>query len=211
MVDQLSLYNGALRVLKERKLASLTENREPRRLLDDVYGDQFFRTILEQASWVFATRSVQADYSPSVEPPFGYKYAFDKPADWIRTVTISGDDRFRNPLLAVQDEAGFWFSDLQTMFVRYISNDNAFGKDLSLWPASFIRYAEHYLAWEIGPRLLKTDRDVQEVERKMVKALSEARGKDALNDGTQALPLGSWTRARRGSSHSQSLWSGTWR
>ena len=34
--DQLSLYNNALTVLGERKIASLTENREPRRVLDDV-------------------------------------------------------------------------------------------------------------------------------------------------------------------------------
>lgn len=210
MTDQLSLYNGALRVLKERKLASLTESREPRRLLDDVWTD-YQKHVLEQASWVFATRSQQADFSPSVEPAFGYKYAFDKPTDWIRTVAVSSDPYFRVPLTDMSDEGGFWLSDLQTIYVRYVSNDSKFGGDLSLWPASFIRYVEHYLAWQIAPRLLKTDNDVREVERKMTRMLTEAKGKDALNDGAQGLPQGSWTRARHGSASNRSFWNGQWR
>lgn len=211
MTDQLQIYNGALRILKERKLATLAENREPRRLLDDVWSDNYLGTVLEQASWVFATRSVKADYSPSVEPPFGLQYAFDKPSDWVRTVGISSDDRFRQPLLAVQDEAGFWFADIQTIYVRFVSSANNYGGDFSLWPFSFVRYVEHYFAWQIAPRLLKTDNDAKEVERKMNKALAEAKGKDALNDGAQALPAGSWTRSRFGRSASQSLWDGRWR
>lgn len=210
MVDQLSLYNGALRVLKERKLASLTENREPRRLMDDVWTDQFVRHCLEQASWIFATRSRQVDYSPSVEPSFGLRYAFDKPSDWIRTVAITSDPYFRTPLTNLLDEGGFWFSDLQTIYVRYVSDDSAFGTDFSHWPPSFVRYAEHAMAWQISPRILKTDNDVREVERRMNRALTEAKGKDALNDGPAVLPEGGWARARRGSTGA-SLWNGQWR
>jgi hypothetical protein len=35
--SKLKLYNDALGILGERRLASLTENREPRRVLDEVW------------------------------------------------------------------------------------------------------------------------------------------------------------------------------
>ena len=37
--DRLDVYNGALRRLGSRRLASLTENREPRRVLDDIWNN----------------------------------------------------------------------------------------------------------------------------------------------------------------------------
>ena len=37
MITRLQLYNSALLLLGERNLASLSENREPRRLLDHVW------------------------------------------------------------------------------------------------------------------------------------------------------------------------------
>lgn len=210
MADRLSIYNGALRLLKERKLASLSETREPRRLLDDVWDDDYLRTVLEQASWIFATRSNKVDYSPSVTPPFGLQYAFDKPEDWVRTVTICTDDRFNNHLVEVQDEAGYWFADFQTIYVRYISSDSAYGADLSNWPASFTRYVEAYFAEKIAPRLLKTEAETREIERKMRSALQDARGKDALNDGAASLPMGSWASARLLGSRG-SRWNGRFR
>ena len=39
MASKLSIYNGALRAIGERRLASLTEDRASRRELDDAYDD----------------------------------------------------------------------------------------------------------------------------------------------------------------------------
>ncbi len=38
-VDQLSLYNRALLIMGQRFLSDLSEEREPRRLLDQVWND----------------------------------------------------------------------------------------------------------------------------------------------------------------------------
>src|SRR3546814_10721056 len=75
---QLSLYNGALRLCGEAKLANLTEDREPRYVLDDVWDDGALRHCLQQGLWNFAMRTVEAEYSPSVEPSFGFRRAFDR-------------------------------------------------------------------------------------------------------------------------------------
>jgi hypothetical protein len=62
MTDKLGLYNLALGHLEERKLASLTENREPRRVLDDYY-DQELAYCLERKFWNFIYRTVSIDAS----------------------------------------------------------------------------------------------------------------------------------------------------
>ena len=79
MTTQLDLYNGALLQVGERFLASLTEQREPRRLLDQVWAANGVKTCLEEGQWPFAMRTVQVDYDPSITPTFGYARVFQKP------------------------------------------------------------------------------------------------------------------------------------
>ena len=198
MTDQLSLYNGALRECGERKLASLTEAREPRRILDDVWDSGGVDDCLEMGQWYFAMRTVQVDYDTDVTPDFGYIYAFSKPSDWKVTSALCSDEYFREPLLDYADEAGYWYTDYQTIYVRYVSNDSAYGKDYSLWPQAFVRYVEAYLASEI---CLKVTGDKERT--KLVLALAEKRLKQAKNVAAMALPTqfpanGNWVRSRRG-------------
>ena len=82
---KLLIYNDALMICGERKLASLTEDREPRHLLDHVWDNNGVDACLEQAQWHFAMKTVRLDYDPSVTPEFGYNRAFEKPSDWIIT------------------------------------------------------------------------------------------------------------------------------
>ena len=129
---RLKLYNEALiTFLGERALGSLAENREPRRVLDAVWDNGAIDYCLEQGLWNFATRAQQITYSPSVEPPFGYRYAFTKPDDYVRTAAVCSDERFNCPLTQYADEGGFWFADLDTLYVKYVSDDDQYGYDLS--------------------------------------------------------------------------------
>lgn len=212
MPTQLSLYNGALRLLGERKLASLAENREPRRLLDAAWGDGALegavRHCLQLGQWTFAMRTVRADYSPSVEPDFGYRYAFDQPTDMVKVSAICSDEYFRQPLLDYSDERHFWYADIQTIYVRYVSNHSSYGADLSLWPESFSKVVEAYLAVEICENLTQSESKLEKVERGFRKALSSARSLDAMNKPTAMLPTGSWQAARSGGARSR--WNGRW-
>lgn len=210
MTTQLSLYNGALRLCKERKLASLTENREPRRLLDDAWGDGSttgaVKHCLQLGQWTFASRAVQVDYTPSIEPPFGYRYAFEQPSDFVRTMAVCQDEYFRVPLLEYSDERGYWYSDLQTIFVKYVSNASDYGADLSLWPESFVKLVEAYLAKEIAGSL--TGADSKAVEMAWDAALKSSRSLDAMNKPTVMMPQSSWASARTGRDYRRS-WSQT--
>src|SRR5690606_11544358 len=108
-------------------------DRKSRRELDGVFERGGVRTCLKQGQWNFAMRTVRLDYSPSVEPDFGFARAFAKPEDWVRTCGVSEDEFFKSTLLDYVDEAGFWFADIDTIYVRYVSDDVEYGLDYGKW------------------------------------------------------------------------------
>lgn len=198
MTTKLSVFQGACAALGARKLVSLTENQLSRRELDGVFSRGGISTCLRMGQWNFATRTVQLDYSPSVEPQFGYPRAFDKPTDWVRTCGLSADDRFKEPLLDVVDEAGFWFAELDTIYVRFVSNDTSYGMDYSLWPENFARVVECYFAKETCLRLTQSASLKGELDESFKRLLKEAKATDAMDEAATFPPEGSWSRARRG-------------
>jgi hypothetical protein len=199
MTSRLGLYNRALRQLGERTLANLGENIEPRRALDAAWDDGFLRYCLEQGQWNFAIRSVELTFSPDITPAFGYRYAFDVPEDWVRTVGLASDEYFTAPLLQIAMEGEYWFADLDTIYLRYVSDDAAFGGDLSLWPETFTQFAAAHLAEEVVGALTASEAKGERIKRDVRRLLTDARSKDALNESAVFLPVGGWTRARRGS------------
>lgn len=199
---KLALYNGALRRLGSRELASLTENREPRRVLDGIWGstDRVVKKALEKGEWNFAIRTVEGIYSTTVEPDFGFRRAYDKPDDVRRLAALSADEYFSRPLINAQyvDEAGYWFTDLDTLFVRYVSDNSAYGLNSAAWPEAFKEYIECDLAWEACERITNATAKRDRVERDRMNALKSAKSNDAMAEGVKFLPHGSWARARRG-------------
>lgn len=193
---KLSLYQGALRLLGERLLASLAENREPRRILDSVWDGGAMSYCLESGQWKFAARTIQLDFSPSVEPDFGFTYAFDKPTDHVRTMGIWSDDYMRCPLEAYREESGFWVADLETLYIKYVSDDAAFGADMSKWPQTFVKFFEAHLASEAAMPLTGNRTKMDDMLAIRKAKLSDALSKDAMADPTKELPSGSWVRAR---------------
>jgi len=196
---QLSIYNNALvKHLGERKLESLTENRKPRRLLDQVWDNDFLEECLEEGHWNFATRTFSSEYSASVDPDFGYRYAHIKPTDWLRTSALSLDEYFRHPLGDYRDEAGYWFCDAEVIYVSMVSKDNSYGLDLSKYPDSYVDYLEKKLAASICMALTQSRTKAGDLEAMAARALQNARAKDAMNDPAKRVPSGSWVGARRG-------------
>lgn len=196
--DQLKLYNGALRLCKERRLGSLSEPREPRRLLDDAWNNEAREHCLEQGLWNFAMRAVQLDYVASIEPSFGFRRAFTKPDDYVRLAGISVDGHMHVPLLQYTEEGGYWLADLDVIYVKYVSKSVAHGLDMSLWPTSFTRFVEAYLALQIVGKLTTDAGRTKEVQGMFKHWRKEARSTDAMAEPTSFPPTGNWVRARGG-------------
>jgi hypothetical protein len=198
--DKLKIYNMALGHLLERRLRSLSENREPRRVLDD-YWDQEVAYCLERKMWNFIQRAVTIDASTSVTPAFGFLYAFPLPDDWIRTKKISSVPTLDPPLLQMKEESGFWYTNITPIYVSYNSNNPQYGMDLSLWPASFIDYVALRLARKACGRIpgkaeLLAGADGLINQEK--KACTVAAANCAMNDPVGFAPMSSWVRSRRG-------------
>lgn len=199
MASKLSLYNGALNVLGERKLASLSENRKSRRALDSVWDGGGVKTCLEKGFWNFAMRDIQITHSPSVTVQYGFVYAFDKPTDWCRTFMISPDETYAVELDNYEDQGEYWYANVDPLFVRYVSTDASFGGNLSAWTEKFSRYVENYFASEIAASItgsLETADSIQEKAEK--KFLVDAQATDAMNETTRFPRRGTWSESRRG-------------
>jgi hypothetical protein len=197
MATKLAIFNATLRELGSRKLSSLTESREPRRVLDDCWED-VLSFCIEQGAWNWAIRSQEIAASTSITPTFGYAYAFEKPTDWVRTVGLAGDEYFQTPLLEYQDETGYWWADIDPIYVRYVSDDPSYGYDLGAWPATFQRFVELYLAYRAAPAVVGSDSLQDRLEKRYRRALTDARSKDAMGDPTTFPPTGSWVKSRGG-------------
>lgn len=198
MADQLSIYNGALTILGERKLGTLTENRPPRHKLDDIWDNEMIDRVLQHGQWKFAARSVELQASPSITPGFGYQFGFDKPSDFIRTMQIAYDELFQQPVTRYSDESKFIFTDTETIFYQYVSNDVQFGGDISLWQPNFVEYVEHYMAYKVAPRLSGLDFSDTDLQGKMKFQLSEAKATDAMEAPARFAPRGGWAASRQG-------------
>lgn len=196
MTDKLGLYNGALFELGERKLASLTEDREPRRVLDQVY-DNVIALACEEGQWNFAERTVSLTPDASIDTQFGFANAFSKPDDLVRISAMSNTEYLEgNPLDDFNDDGGYWYANCDPLFVKYVSNGTSYGLNLGIWPQTFARYVEFSLALRICERLTQNASKFQALEKLTVRAKRDALSKDAARGPSLKMPAGSWVRAR---------------
>lgn len=195
-MDRLGLYNEALRILGERRLASLTEDREPLRLLDDAWDANAHDSWLEEQDWNFALRSVQIGRDPSIETPWGYQFGFQKPEDMVRLSGIYTDEYMQVPFRNYMDEGQYWFAEsFPEIWVQYVSRRDQNGGNIGYWPASFSKYVAGFLAREIAPRL-RNDVDLRAVKAEFIKREKHAKSKDALNSPSKPFPRGTWAGSR---------------
>jgi len=210
MATKLGLFNSALLIAGERKLSSLTEEREPRRMLDLVWDEgNAVDYCLEQGQWFFATRAVKISYDAASSITFGFTRKISMPSDHIRTVGICSDEYFttRVPYSVERDS---WFCDLDDIYVRYVSNDASYGNDLSLWPATFSEYVAAFLCSRIIHKLNPDQKERDKVYALAKSRLEDAKVKDALGKDVTFMPAGSWVRSRRGGVRSRRDANGNW-
>ncbi len=199
---RLQIYNDALLLCGQTFLASLTENREPRRLLDQVWDSQGIEYCLEQGQWQFAMRTVRIDYDPDIETQFGYTYAFNKPTDWVLTSALCSDERFTMPLTRYRDEIDNWYADITPIYLHYVSKDEDYGFNLGRWPATFGDYVSAYFASKVILKL-SSDKALRAAlltpkSGILAQSLMIARSRAAMTQGTRFPAAGSWVRSRRG-------------
>lgn len=199
MTTKLKLYKEALLLCGERSV-TLTEDREPRHLLDTVYDNGGIDNCLSSGQWKFAMRTIKLDYTTTVVPEFGLSRAFTKPTDWIATSAICSDEFFTQPLIECVEETGYWYSNLDVIYIRYVSNSSTYGMNLASWPAKFADFVAAHFASKIILKLTTDAGKRQDVMNYRKQMMLEAKNHDAMSDPTKFPPSGSWSNSRMGRS-----------
>tara|TARA_R110000868_G_scaffold411755_1_gene708897 strand:- start:17134 stop:17796 length:663 start_codon:yes stop_codon:yes gene_type:complete len=200
--DRLKIYNGALQICKVRAIASLTVNEEARYELDTVWNADGVQYCLEQGQWLFARRSSKFSYETAIEPQFGYRRAFAKPDDWVNTAAVCNDEYYNSPLNQYADENGYWYADIDEIYVKYTSNHVNYGMNFAKWPVSFTNYVAMYFASKVCGKLSSDNAREGAILKPrdglLAVALDIARSRDMQSEPARFLPPGSWSRARQG-------------
>ena len=198
MTTRLSLYNGALSILKARRLTTVNDDQPERYALDDEY-DKSIQAMLEEGDWNFASRAVIMTAESDVEPDFGPTYAFEKPEDWCRLVSIA-DNEDQYPQLETYKEEGLYLlAYVDTIYVTYVSNDDEFGLNIARWPQTFVRAVEYDLAQRIAGHITSMSAsELKALRMEARDALVNAKTKDARAQANQMPPPGRLVQARLG-------------
>ena len=177
--NTLAIWNIALTALGERSLSSTAEEREPQRLLDEVWtrGGGAIAYLLEQGLWDHAMTRSSINNSTTVTPAFGFANAHLLPTDFVRLAQISADVDFADPIIRYEREGGHIFADSTTIFLRYVSDSTSYGNDLALWPETFTLWTGYWLATQLAPRL-KNENDYRLLKEQTDDLLVSARLQD---------------------------------
>lgn len=202
-IDKLGIYNAVCRLCRTKKLASLSENRRPRRLIDDVWAIDPIKFCLEQGQWQFATKTVQITASTTIDPEFGYQYAFEKPSDCVRIVGLSFNEYFTEPEFQFADEQNYLYADIDTLYVKYVSDADDYGRDYDLWPPSFEKLVIAYISNEVVGDLTNSNTLADKIEKEYEKRLMNAQNKDGVNRPVKFGSRGSWNKARNSDAYSR--------
>ncbi|MGH7177924.1 MAG: hypothetical protein ACREJC_11125 [Tepidisphaeraceae bacterium] len=152
--------------------------------------------MLEQAYWKFAIRSVQIDPDGAITPAFGLQHAFNKPDDWISTYAVSANEYFDPPLQEWIEESNLWFSDVNPIYVRYVSNNATdYGADLSRWTSRFEQAFTLELAMRAAPKISGSNELKGELKDERNDELAKAKSFEALREPPRRAPEGAWVTA----------------
>ena len=156
-LDKLGIYNNALQLIGERKLSSISENREPRRLLDSAYNFGAVNYCIEIVKPSFSRKTIKLT-SSTTSASHDLDNVFDLPDDWISTVDVYSDSRLDQPISRYINEDRTIACEYDTIFVRYASSDNA--EAFTKWSPSFAHVVSTYLAREISTRLTPEEYEI---------------------------------------------------
>lgn len=149
-VTKLGLYNNSLLLIGQRKLTGLTEDREPRYLLDDAYALDAVDYCLEVVKPRFATKTVTLN-SPAVSADHGLDSVHTLPADYLTMVAVYSDDKLDQEVKRYILDDTTIACEHAIIYLRYISDD--LNETYTNWPGSFTRVVTSYLAREICLKL----------------------------------------------------------
>jgi len=190
--DWLKIYNDALLILGQPKIVNTSDDSQRRAALDTAMNTDLVESCMEETGWLFGRTSDQVDYDPGIEPSWGYTKALPKPANMLRLNGIFTDEYMYQPLKRYEDEGDYWYADVDTVYVQYISR--SFLTAPQDWPVYFRKYVASALAMAAGPSLPNSN--VQNAMLVHKQRQYDAKSNDAIASPPQVICNGNWSQAR---------------
>jgi len=186
------LYNKVMEILRLKPIISNDDESERKVAVDYALDMKAVDTVFELIPWDYPVVTTELTEDGVYDPSYGYQFRFAVPADWIRTESISANDRFLYPLERYHMEGSYFFADINKIYLRYVSSDHLI--TLSTWPT----YIFNLVAAEIARRICHQVGEVDQeyVERKYQEYKTEAFNTDAQRQPPQLISGGSWTSDR---------------
>lgn len=195
MATILQAYNGALAILGDAALATVSDATASRYYLDAAYATAIDHCLL-QANWSFAARTIELDANVGYTPDFGWEYRFTKPTDLIRTITLATDERLECPLERFEVRGAYMYADVTPVYWSYVSNDASYGGLLTSWPTYFLKVVQHHLAVETCAQIKGDGNKKQEIYQWYKKYLDDAKSQNAYENPVKTSPAGRFVRSR---------------
>lgn len=148
-VSKLTVYNDALLLIGERKLATETDNVPSRYELDTAYDDPSAASYcLELTKPKFSLKTAHLG-TPTVPTNHGLANEYAFPSDYISIHSVFADADLDQPISRYIIEGQTIACDTgPDIWMRYVSS----GQPLTAWTPSFAGVVSAYLAWKIAPR-----------------------------------------------------------
>lgn len=195
MATKLGVYNDTLRAIGDLRLTTVDEDTEARYVLDDAW-DAGVEFCFTEGLWNFATVTEAITANDLLTPIPGFQYAFDKPENWLRTITVAPDSNFSVEAI-YKDEGGNIYANCATLYIRYISG--AKKTQPEVWPPAFAKVVAAYLAKECCERISGSNADGDRRAAEYRDILASAKNKDAMDQSKLVFRAGSWVRSMRSS------------
>ena len=187
----LNIYNDALLILGLDKITSNNDDSFRRVKLDQALDNDLVSAELEDNTWQFGLTSVKSIYDPSLEPDFGPKYVHAHPSDMHILDGIYSDEHMRHGVKYYKDEGGYFFTELQEVYIQYVSTD--FLTNPNNWPSFFKRLIAGRLARDAAAGLKA---DVMLARDEYEERLDSAQSIDVMRSPPKMLTHGNWVSAR---------------
>jgi len=186
------VYNDALLILGLSKIVANTDDSHRRSVIDTAIDANLVEFMLEDIGWNWAITSTKILQDQSLEPDWGYRYVFNKPLDLLRLDGVFADEYFQRPLKLYLDEGGNFFSDVDEIYLKYVST--TFTSSPDGWASSFRKLIAGRLAKETCMTLAPDK--YKEVMMEYEDRYSSAKSIDAMQSPPRILAEGSWVRSR---------------
>lgn len=210
-MEAVDLINVSLHETGNRPIAAISDTTPAGLIANDVYI--FYRDLLLRAhNWNFATARAELTQL-TVGPEYEYEYAYALPDDYIRTVSVNGNDAgsgqadYRiESVLDTSEDPDEWkraiITSYENIWIKYVRRVD----DPDLMSEGFRQGLIYLLNKVFATKLASSNTMRQLADEDLKSALRLARSIDGIEDVPDRIPEGSWANSRRRSGRGYGAW-----